>query len=213
MLQVRGSSLTYPGAGHCWLQCQLPFQWQQCMYLPQSPGTHQALLFGNFSCFSWERERCGFFFLLFFFFHWFVLNVSMTLLGKKVVSHDKKKKSPKPCASSNFKPSLNIVQVMSTSIRIKQDRCANTIVPSINSYFHLQVRKSKNKQTSRLTKTIKKSAPAGVNIIHKYFISFFCFSHEVQLEKARAIEEGRMERQKVPADFRRNTKNFSRRHF
>lgn len=48
---------------------------------------------------------------------------------------------------------LNTARVMSVSIGIKQDNCANALVPPSNSHFHLQVRKSERK------KQLKKTLP------------------------------------------------------
>lgn len=125
----------------------------------------------------------------------------MILPGNKVVSHEK---SQKTSASSLFKLTLNIGQVMPASIAIKQDRCANTLVPIVNSHSNLQVRKSKKK------KRINKKTPV-VNVVLEYFTRSFWFSSGTQLE--RAVDEGGREREKVPADFKRNTKNSSRRQF
>lgn len=126
--------------------------------------------------------------------------MQVTLPGNKVVSHEK---SQKTSASSLFKLTLNIGQVIPASIAIKQDRCANTLVPTVNSHFNLQVRKSKKIRINEKTPV--------TNIVLEYFTRSFWFSSGTQLE--RAVGEGGREREKVPADFKRNTKNSSRRLF
>lgn len=182
--RVRFSFWIRPWAEHCWRQRHWHFQQQRCMCQSQNLGTGQTVLFGNFGWFFLGEREEGVFAGLFLMHKWHC---------REQGGVSREKKLQKPHLSSHFKHTLN-VQVMSVSIGIKQDNCANTLSPASQEKYQL------------------KNA-TGVNIVHKYFISLFYFTCGPWLEGARAVEEGGSEKGNVPAIFERNIKNFSIRQF